>query len=130
MHAMQSYRRDRLAPGRTCEPRHLPGKYAPAARKRTHAPNGRAASPSEAQVLASRIASLPDDEVRRRYHQLVDKRLDGDLTALERFEMERIEIRLDAADRDPQVEARDRQWDSERAELLESIEGLLLKLRK
>lgn len=69
-------------------------------------------------------------EVRRRYHELVDKRLESELTVLERFELERIEARLDTEDRDPQIEARDRQWETERTELLQSIEDLLLKLRK
>jgi len=43
--------------------------------------------------------------------------------------LEQIEARLDAQDRDPQLEARDRQWETERTELLQSIEDLLLKLR-
>jgi len=44
--------------------------------------------------------------------------------------LERIEARLDAQDRDPQFEARNRQWELERTELLESIEDLLVKLRR
>jgi hypothetical protein len=73
---------------------------------------------------------MADREIRERYHQLADERLDRDLTALERFELERIEARLDAEDRDPQIEARNREWELERTELLESIEGLLVKLRR
>ena len=73
---------------------------------------------------------MADREVRQRYHELVDQGLDSGLTVLERFELERIEARLDAEDRDPQVEARDRQWATERTELLQSIEDLLIKLRK
>ena len=95
-----------------------------------HAANGGAAIPSEAQKTASRIASLPDNELRQRYHELVDKRLTSQLTVLERFELERIGVRLDAEDRDPKIEARDRQWEMERTALLQSIEDLLLKLRK
>jgi hypothetical protein len=49
---------------------------------------------------------------------------------LERFELERIETRLDAEDEDPRIEARDRQWEMERTQLLESIQDLLLKLQK
>ena len=84
---------------------------------------------NEAQAVASKIASMADRDVRQRYHELVDKRLGSELTALERFELEWIEARLDAEDRDPQIEARDRQWEMERTELLQSIEDLLLKLR-
>jgi len=86
-------------------------------------------SPDVRDVL-SKIASMADREVRERYHQLVDERLDRDLTALERFELERIEGRLDAEDRDPQMEARNRQWELERTELLNSVEDLLVKLRR
>jgi Arc/MetJ-type ribon-helix-helix transcriptional regulator len=85
---------------------------------------------NDALAVASRIASMADREVRQRYHDLVDKRLESELTVLERFELERIEARLDAEDRDPQIEARDRQWETERTELLQSIEDLLQKLRK
>jgi hypothetical protein len=81
-------------------------------------------------MVASRISWLPDREVRQRYHELVDKRLGSELTILERFELERIETRLDAEDRDPEIEARDRHWEMQRTELLESIGDLLLKLRK
>jgi hypothetical protein len=84
---------------------------------------------NEALVTACRIASMPDREIRQRYHELVDKGLDGALTALERFELERIETRLDAEDRDPKIEAEDRKWEAERTELLESIEGLLRRLK-
>jgi len=73
---------------------------------------------------------MADGEVRLRYHELVDKDLGSGLTPLERFELERIEARLDAEDRDPQIEARDRRWETERTELLQSIEDLLLELRK
>ena len=73
---------------------------------------------------------MADREVRQRYHELVDKRLGSELTVLERFELERIETRLDAEDRDPEIEARDRQWEMERTQLLESIGDLLLNLRR
>jgi hypothetical protein len=73
---------------------------------------------------------MADREVRQRYHELVDKRLVSELTVLERFELERIETRLDAEDEDPRIEARDRQWEMERTQLLESIQDLLLKLQK
>jgi hypothetical protein len=44
--------------------------------------------------------------------------------------LERIETRLDAEDRDSQIDERDRQWEIERTELLESIKDLLSKLGK
>lgn len=94
------------------------------------APNRGAPADNEALTVASRIASMADRDVRQRYHELVDKGLESGLTVLERFEMERIEARLDAEERDPQIEARDRQWETERTELLQSIEDLLLKLRR
>jgi hypothetical protein len=78
-------------------------------------------------ALASRIASTSDQQVRERYHELVDKR--PDLNALERFELERIETRLDAEDVGPRLEARERQWQEERIDLLNSAEDLLARLR-
>jgi len=66
-------------------------------------------------------------EVRDRYHKLIDKR--PCLEALERFELDEIAGRLDAEDRDTQLEARERQWQEERFELLNSVQDLLAKLR-
>jgi len=66
-------------------------------------------------------------EVRDRYHKLIDKR--PGLEALERFELDEIAGRLDAEDRDTQLEARERQWQEERFELLNSVQDLLAKLR-
>jgi hypothetical protein len=66
-------------------------------------------------------------EVRDRYHELIDNR--PGLDALGRFELGEIEGRLDAEDRDPQLEARERQWQEERFELLNSVQELLAKLR-
>ena len=62
------------------------GKYMLASRRRTPTA-GRAAVDTEALVVASRIASMADGEVRQRYHELVDKRLESELTVLERFEL-------------------------------------------
>lgn len=134
MGVLESYRREKLSPGRSRPPRlgrePWPGKHAPATRATKYATNGGTAAVSDGQKIASRIASLPDDEVRHRYHELVDQRLGGELTLLERFELERIETRLDAEDRDSQIDERDRQWEIERTELLESIKDLLSKLGK
>jgi hypothetical protein len=84
----------------------------------------------EVLAAASRIASMADREIRERFHHLVDKSIENQLTALERFEMERIELRLDAEDRDPDVEANDREWEFQRIKLLESIEDLLSRLKR
>ena len=73
---------------------------------------------------------MADPEIRERYHHLVDKSIESELTALERFEMERIEARLDAEDRDPEIEANDREWEIERVELLGSIGNLLSSLKR
>ena len=78
--------------------------------------------------MASRIASMPGGEAAQRYHSLTDKKLVDLLTPTERFELERIEARLDATDRDPVIEARDREMEAERSRILDSIQGLLAKL--
>lgn len=85
--------------------------------------------PEEQKVnaVASRIESMSDHQVRERYHELVDRR--ADLNALERFELGRIEARLDAEDKDSKLEARERQWQEERVELLNSVDDLLARLR-
>lgn len=83
----------------------------------------------EVLELASRIAELPDREVRQRYHELVDARFVRDLTTLERFELERIVARLDAEDADPALEAREGEWETNRRQLLDSVEDLLIRLR-
>ena len=73
---------------------------------------------------------MPDREAIQRYHALIDKQLAASLTPTERFELERIETRLDAVDRDPVIEARDREMESERARILESIHALLARLQR
>ena len=79
--------------------------------------------------VASKVASMPDREAIERYHNLIDKRLATSLTPTERFELERIEARLDARDRDPLIEARDREWEAHRARVLDSIHTLLTRLQ-
>lgn len=88
------------------------------------------ANANEVLGVASRIASMADREIRERYHHLVNKSFEGDLTPMERFEMERIEIRLDDEDRDPEIQANDRKWELERAELLDAIEDLVIRLKR
>ena len=70
------------------------------------------------------------DESLDRYHELVDQRLAGRLTAEQRLELEHLEILLDAQDVDLKLEARNQQWTEERAALLNSIEDLLIRLRR
>ena len=65
-----------------------------------------------------------------RYHDLVDRQLAGRITAAERAELERLEACLDEEEQNPELEARDRQWELERSELLRSIDELLSQLRK
>lgn len=79
-------------------------------------------------AVLNRVATMSDQQVRERYHQLLDRGR-GNLSPLDRFELERIEARLDAEDRDPVLEARERQWQEERTKLLDSVEQLLAKLR-
>ena len=79
-------------------------------------------------AVLDRVATMSDQQVRERYHQLLDRGR-GNLSPLDRFELERIEARLDAEDRDPVLEARERQWQEERTKLLDSVEQLLAKLR-
>jgi hypothetical protein len=83
---------------------------------------------NEVLAVASSIASMADRDVRDRYHSLVDISFERRLTPMERFELERIDARLDAEDRDANIEALDREWESERADLLDSIEDILTKL--
>jgi hypothetical protein len=80
--------------------------------------------------VASKVASMPDREAAQRYHDLVDKQLDAPLAATEHFELERIEARLDAGDRNPLLEARDREWETDRTRLLDSIHVLLTRFQK
>jgi hypothetical protein len=79
----------------------------------------------EVLTMASSIASMTAEEVNERYHCLVDEGLRRELTPLERFELERIETRLDIEDRDVNLEASDRDWELRRADLLESIVNLV-----
>jgi hypothetical protein len=86
-----------------------------------------AESPEVVDVL-DRVARMSDQQIRERYHLLVDIGR-GNLSALDRFELERIEARLDAEDRDPALEARDKEWQDERVALIKSVERLLGKLK-
>ncbi len=84
----------------------------------------------EVLAVANKVALMPDREASQRYHELVDKQLGAPLNASERFELERIEARLNAGDRDSAIEARDREWEADRMRLLDSIRGLLTSFQK
>jgi hypothetical protein len=73
---------------------------------------------------------MPDREAAQRYHELVDKQFEVPLTPAERFELERIEARLEAGDRDPLIEAQDHSWEADRERLLDSISTLLARFHR
>jgi hypothetical protein len=62
---------------------------------------------------------------------LVDKRLLGTLQYTELFELERIEVRLNAEDEGEveQMKAVQENWRRERANLVAALEGLLVRLK-
>lgn len=91
-------------------------------------PSAMASNVRDILSVASRVAAMPDRDALERYHALTDKRLGDSLTPTERFELERIETRLDATYRDPAIEAQDREIEAERSRILDSIHGLLAKL--
>ncbi len=98
-----------------------------------HVTKDRAAAPvnnvgnNRAVEIASQIEAMPLEQVRELYHDLIDKR--PDLSAAERFELERVKTRLDAEDFDADLEARNREWERRQKEVLDSIEDLLDRLR-
>jgi hypothetical protein len=49
----------------------------------------------EAKAIEDRVQSFAEDELLARYHDLVDQRFERPLPYTERFELERIETRLD-----------------------------------
>src|SRR5271165_3683611 len=98
-----SYHRNGNVTRGVCSPRvrraSRADKYKSRGRRTSPAPNLDAPADNEALTVASRIASMADRELRQRFHELVDKGLGPGLSVLERFELERIEARLDAEDR-------------------------------
>ncbi len=114
----------------TCRPlRRRTAPLAPDEAIRQPVSNANASNIRDILSVASRVASMPDREAIQRYHNLIDKSLVMSLSPTERFELERIEARLDAGDRDPLVETRNREMAAERARILDSIHTLLAKLR-
>jgi hypothetical protein len=82
---------------------------------------------NRAVEIASQIEAMPIGEVRELYHELVDKK--PNLSSTERFEFERVKVRLDAEDFDAEQGARNRVWEQKRSAVLDSIEDLLDRLR-
>lgn len=124
-------RMTRVGKPRMCRP-HASKSGLPSADRTVQEPVSRVIASNVREILsvASRVASMPDRDAIQRYHSLIDKKLVSSLTPTERFELERIETRLDAVDRDPVIEARDREMEAERARILDSIQTLLTKLQR
>lgn len=85
----------------------------------------------EASAIILKAATLSEDQLLARYHELVDQRFERPLDYKERFELERIEARLDAAceaDMERVAAARGA-WETDRTKLISSLEQLLADLR-
>ena len=88
--------------------------------------------PSEdAKTIEVRVQASSEDQLLARYHDLVDLGLERSLKFTERFELERIEARLDYQDKDEleRTAAMRKAWEVERGELVASLERLLAGFR-
>jgi hypothetical protein len=85
----------------------------------------------DAQAIVDQVRALDSDQLLDRYHELVDKRLQGTLDFTELLELERIEARLDTEDQDDAARLTILQddWRRERNELVASIEHLLARFK-
>lgn len=86
----------------------------------------------DAILIEDRVQTFSKDELLERYHELVDKRFEEErLPYTEHFELERIEARLAAEDRDEvkRLASVDDDHARQRDELLTSIENLVARLR-
>lgn len=85
----------------------------------------------EADAIIQKVDALSEDQLNERYHQLVDQRFECPLDYTERFELERIEARFDAASENDlnRVAAERRAWEADRAELITSLERVLADLQ-
>src|ERR1039458_8585877 len=83
----------------------------------------------DAQAIVDQVRALDSDQLLDRYHELVDKRLQGTLDFTEL--LERIEARLDTEDQDDAARLTILQddWRRERNELVASIEHLLARFK-
>ncbi|MGO4882799.1 MAG: hypothetical protein ACLP59_18565 [Bryobacteraceae bacterium] len=86
---------------------------------------------NDAQAIVDDVKALDTDQLHDRYHELVDKRLQGELDFTELFELERIEARLDAQDQDEAAHLTilREDWSRERADLIASVERLLARFK-
>lgn len=85
----------------------------------------------DAQAIEYQVKALDADRLHGRYHELVDKRLQGTLDFTELFELERVEARLDSQDQDEatRLTILQNDWRRERDELVASIKHLLVHFR-
>jgi hypothetical protein len=85
----------------------------------------------DAQAIVDQVRALDSDQLLDRYHELVDKRLQGTLDFTELLELERIEARLDTEDENEAARLTILQddWRRERDELVASIEHLLARFK-
>ncbi len=85
----------------------------------------------DAQAIIDRVKAFGRDQLGDRYHELVDKRLQGTLDFTELLELERIEARLDAEDQDEaaRLTILQEDWRRERNQLVASIEHLLARFK-
>jgi hypothetical protein len=81
----------------------------------------------DARAIENRVQAFSTEELLTRYHELVDKRFEGQLPYTEYFEIERIEALLDAEDQGEisRMTALQHDWRRERSQLVASIERLL-----
>lgn len=85
----------------------------------------------DAREIENRVQALSEDGLLARYHDLVDLSFERSLEYTERFELERIEARLDYEDKDEfeRTTAIREAWERERSELVASLERLLAGFR-
>jgi hypothetical protein len=85
----------------------------------------------DAKTIEDRVQAFSQDELHVRYHDLVDQRFERLLEYTERFELERIEARMDFEAKDDLevVASLGQVWERERKDLLASLERLLAGFR-
>jgi len=85
----------------------------------------------DARAIQERVQALDADQLLERYHELTDKRLDETIQYTEWFELDLIEARLDAEDREEveRLAALQDNWRRERNEVVASIERLLARFK-
>lgn len=83
----------------------------------------------DARAIENRVQALSTDTLLACYHELVHKRLEGQLSYAECFELDRIEARLDAEDQSEgdRLTALQYDWQRRRSQLVASVERLLAR---